>query len=302
MMSDDIDPDSKDIDSLLREDATQSHTDQSHTDDSGLGNNSSSLLDNNPPAPAKQTQVDRLLARSTQISSNLRQAYKSIRDTQNTVDIDRDACTKLAAELENWDRLIDELEKICTNLISTTAVKPVQRSPAVAKELTENPDPRAGLVAKIADEYAKIHALKSELKQLDASISKDSAENHADTSGPDRISAAQTAVGQGLNRLIIAITDQGNLKFPLHKHITTIGRAPQNDIHIRSRFISRYHARIVCDEGGAIIEDLDSSNGIAINSHRARRQPLCSGDLIDLGKTQLKYIDLTEGSPGEGQA
>jgi hypothetical protein len=297
MISDDTDPDSKDIDALLREDASQRNT-----ADRGHSTNSTSLLDNTPAAPAKQTQIDRLLARSTHISSNLRQAFTSIRDTQNSVDIDRDACTQLTAELGNWDQLIDELEKICTSLISTSADKSGQPSPDMAKELTDNSDPRAGLVEKIADEYAKIHALKSELKQLDASISTDSSTNHADTSGQDSTSAAQTVVSQGLNRIIIAITDQGNLKFPLHKHITTIGRAPQNDIHIRSRFISRYHARIVCDEGGARVEDLDSSNGIAINSHRSKRQLLRSGDLIDLGKTQLKYIDLTEGSSGEGQA
>jgi hypothetical protein len=297
MMSDDTDPDSKDIDSLLREDATQSHT-----TDRGHSTNSGSLLDNTPPAPAKQTQINRLLARSAHVSSNLRQAFTSIRDTQNMVDIDRDACTQLTTELGNLDQLIIELEKICASMVSTAADKPDQRSPAKPEDLTENPDPRALLVAELAEQYSKIHALKSELKQLEESISKDSSANDADTSGQNSTPAAETSASQGLNRLIIATTDQGNLKFPLHKHIMTIGRAPQNDIHIRSRFISRYHARIVCDEGGAIIEDLDSSNGIAVNSHRARRQPLRSGDLIDLGKTQLKYIDLTEGSSGEGQA
>jgi hypothetical protein len=39
-----------------------------------------------------------------------------------------------------------------------------------------------------------------------------------------------------------------------------------------------------------------------MNSTRVRRQKLRSGDLIGIGRMQLKYIDLMEGASGEGQA
>ena len=93
-----------------------------------------------------------------------------------------------------------------------------------------------------------------------------------------------------------------NLKYPLSRHIMTIGREPHNDVHIRSKYVSRFHARIVSDRDGAVIEDLDSRNGVSVNSRKVRRMQLKSGDLIDLGRIQFKYIDLMEGSAGEGQA
>ena len=105
-----------------------------------------------------------------------------------------------------------------------------------------------------------------------------------------------------VNRLIVNMNGGETLKYPLSKHIMTIGREPHNDIHIRSRYISRFHARIVSDQDGSIIEDLDSRNGIAVNAKKVRRQVLRSGDLIDLGRVQLKFIDLMEGSADEGRA
>ena len=293
-MAKETDPDFEDLDALLREDTISSHK---NIDSLGTGSDSPAR----DKQPAKSTHIDRLLARSTHISSNLRQACISICDTQNMVDIDREACVQLIAELENWDQAISYLEKAYDSLTIATADNKGQRIPH--KENGGDLDPR-DLMAKIAEQDAKIRELESRLNNRDSSIGKDITPGRTDTpmhDGTPEVSILKTT-GQSLNRLIIATTDQGNLKFPLHKPIITIGRAPQNDIHIRSRFISRYHARIVCDEDGAIIEDLDSSNGVTVNSNRARRQPLRSGDLIDLGRTQLKYIDLTEGSSGEGQA
>ena len=57
------------------------------------------------------------------------------------------------------------------------------------------------------------------------------------------------------------------MKIPLDKGITTIGRRTTNDVCINSRFISRFHARIINTAAGAIIEDLNSCNGLAVNAH-----------------------------------
>ena len=105
-----------------------------------------------------------------------------------------------------------------------------------------------------------------------------------------------------VNRLLVIMDGAGNLKRPLDSSIMTIGRDPRNDVQIRSRYISRYHARIINDSDGSVIEDLDSRNGVRVNSEKVRRQQLRSGDLIDLGKIQMKFIDLMEGTAGEGSA
>ena len=95
-------------------------------------------------------------------------------------------------------------------------------------------------------------------------------------------------------RTIIATQDNGNLKIALRDAITTIGREPGNDIQIRSRFVSRQHARIVSNASGVYIEDLGSRNGLTVNTQRVSRQRLRSGDFIRIGRTQLNYLDIME--------
>lgn len=104
------------------------------------------------------------------------------------------------------------------------------------------------------------------------------------------------------NRLLIHMTSQGNMKISLDKGITTIGRRATNDLCINSRFISRFHARIINTAAGAIIEDLNSCNGLMINAQRTHRHKLRSGDLIAIGRTQLRYIDLNDAAGGDGHA
>jgi hypothetical protein len=288
-MSDNIDRDSKDLDALLRKDASQTNP----------GISPEPLALDARAQPASQTHLQRLLARSTHIGNSLRQAFTSIRDTQDLVDADRTACAQLIAELENWDEVITNLDSAFNSLINKD--KKSEHPAPNECEANGSAQPHASLTAKIAAQAASIRELESQIVNLGGSIERQPA--RPTEKAEDAITAAANPAAEKiLSRLIIATTDHGNLKFPLHKQIITIGRSPQNDIHIRSRFISRYHARIVCDQDGATIEDLDSSNGITVNSQRARRQPLRSGDLIDLGRTQLKYIDLSEGSSGEGQA
>jgi len=108
--------------------------------------------------------------------------------------------------------------------------------------------------------------------------------------------------GTQVNRVLIASDAQGNLKFPLNRDVITIGRKSDNDIHIHSRYISRYHARVVSDATGSVIEDLGSANGLLVNTQQTRRHLLKSGDLITLGQTQLKFIDLAENDSDEGCA
>jgi pSer/pThr/pTyr-binding forkhead associated (FHA) protein len=95
-------------------------------------------------------------------------------------------------------------------------------------------------------------------------------------------------------RSLIALQSRSNMTLSLDNTITTIGREPGNDIRIRSRFVSRRHARIVSSEDGAYIEDLDSRNGVIVNEEAVARRRLQSGDFIRIGRLQLRYIDILE--------
>jgi hypothetical protein len=70
-----------------------------------------------------------------------------------------------------------------------------------------------------------------------------------------------------------------------------LGRAPDNDLVLRDRRVSRRHARIVATAGGWAIEDAGSSNGTFVDGRRTERAQLVPGSTITLGDTQLRVLD-----------
>jgi putative secretion ATPase (PEP-CTERM system associated) len=70
------------------------------------------------------------------------------------------------------------------------------------------------------------------------------------------------------------------------------GRAPDNEIYIKSKFVSRHHTQLTIDEFGCTIEDLNSTNGIFIGDTRIKKYMLKDGDAITLGLHELIYTDL----------
>lgn len=90
------------------------------------------------------------------------------------------------------------------------------------------------------------------------------------------------------------------LSFPLGRVI--VGRSPDNEIYIQSKFVSRHHAQLISDENGCVIEDLNSTNGVFLGEKQIKKYRLRDGDTISLGVHQLIYYDLRnskEIDPGE---
>ena len=73
-----------------------------------------------------------------------------------------------------------------------------------------------------------------------------------------------------------------------------IGRSPDNEICIKSRFVSRHHAQLISDDDGCTIEDLNSTNGVFVAERQVKKQRLNDGDVIALGAHDLVYRDLRD--------
>jgi general secretion pathway protein A len=70
-----------------------------------------------------------------------------------------------------------------------------------------------------------------------------------------------------------------------------IGRTPDNDLAIESKFVSRHHAQVITgSEGDSVIEDLNSTNGIIVGGKRVRRHRLAAGDVVSIGTHRLAYF------------
>lgn len=70
------------------------------------------------------------------------------------------------------------------------------------------------------------------------------------------------------------------------------GRAPDNEIYIKSKFVSRHHAQLISDESGCVVEDLNSTNGVYIGEKRVKRYRLKDGEVVSMGLHELLYTDL----------
>ena len=93
--------------------------------------------------------------------------------------------------------------------------------------------------------------------------------------------------------LIVPVSDEiEGVQFPLDKEILTVGRSPENDIHIRAKSISRFHARIIVGKSAITIEDLGSTNGVHFNSKLVKQHKLRHGDRFNIGRVEFKLIDL----------
>ena len=79
-------------------------------------------------------------------------------------------------------------------------------------------------------------------------------------------------------------------KLPLGRVI--IGRTADNDLQIRSKFVSRHHAQVITSEAASVVEDLNSTNGMFVRNQRIKQHTLKEGDIILLGEHRLVYHDL----------
>jgi len=79
--------------------------------------------------------------------------------------------------------------------------------------------------------------------------------------------------------------------FVLDKEVMTIGRKDDNDIHIENLAVSGHHAKLLTIFDDSFLEDLDSTNGTYVNGRPITKHPLKNGDVIVIGKHELRYVN-----------
>jgi len=90
----------------------------------------------------------------------------------------------------------------------------------------------------------------------------------------------------------IVLTHEGAVlkEYPINKERMTIGRKPINDIQLDDPTVSGTHAAIVSLQN-AYVEDMNSTNGVILNGKKVTRRQLNHGDMIRVGRHELKYVD-----------
>jgi general secretion pathway protein A len=103
--------------------------------------------------------------------------------------------------------------------------------------------------------------------------------------------AGRAEPGQTVGRILLASGGTTILERELRPGRLVIGRTPDNDLQIDSKFISRHHCQIVTQPDSCVIEDLNSTNGIYVKLKRVRRHNLNDGDVVVVGQHEIMYID-----------
>jgi general secretion pathway protein A len=94
-----------------------------------------------------------------------------------------------------------------------------------------------------------------------------------------------------VGRILLASEGKTLVERELKPGRLVIGRTPDNDLQIDSKFISRHHCQLVTQPDSCLIEDLNSTNGIFVQSKRVRRHNLNDGDVVQVGQHEIMYID-----------
>jgi pSer/pThr/pTyr-binding forkhead associated (FHA) protein len=104
-------------------------------------------------------------------------------------------------------------------------------------------------------------------------------------------------------KLIIEDEEGRRTTVPFVRDEVSIGRQEGNTARLTARNVSRRHALMIQQNGGVIIEDLNSYNGVRINGERINgRASVRRGDIIQIGDYDLQLAsDEPEVAEGRGK-
>ena len=129
-------------------------------------------------------------------------------------------------------------------------------------------------------------------------------EHESDTGIHEKLQQVQKHLPVSAAVTQIAIRSNGEVlaehTFPLGRVI--VGRSPDNEIYVKSKFVSRHHAQLVSDENGCVIEDLNSTNGLFLGAKQIKKYRLRDGDVVSLGVHELVYTDLRLAQQDTGES
>ncbi len=161
-------------------------------------------------------------------------------------------------------------------------------------------DPKAEARKKEVEQAARAHiaAAKAELsedkpKDTPAPAKKDATNPPAEEERKSR-GAGKKRIGASHPTLVAVTTHLAGTEFPITSDTAILGRTGENDIKVDHHSISRNHAKVVVKDGQVRMVDLQSKNGIRVNGEYWEESVLKSGDIIELGKVQFRFVEKGE--------
>jgi chromosome segregation ATPase len=216
-----------------------------------------------------------------------------------------------SAQIASLQSEADAREQEMTVLVAhlQEARRPIQVIEAEVKRLTEELTAKTAAHREVEEENAKLRAslerTKGALEEREFLIRRleRSESNNANVLGRiqtsiERLGAAApgtTAAPAPLlpsaewSAELIRIDGERPITHVLSRR-TRIGRATGCELQIESGSVSRHHALVLVGAREAVIEDLNSTNGVLVNGRKVSRQQLNDGDAVTIGEIQFRYF------------
>lgn len=232
------------------------------------------------PAERGLDPEQRLQAREQELAAALAEVVEARQGRETLLAENRvlaDRCRSLEKSL------LEAVERVAAAEAAAADSSPTVR--LLRDELRAQRQRNAELEADLRAAESHVHRLESLLRQPVLRQGPEAAAADAAATAP-RIAAA----GEVPTRYLLLLEGDTETLFPLRIR-TSIGREPDNDIQVDSRFISRHHAVVHVGVHHTVVEDLGSTNGILVNGERVRRRALSEGDVLTIGKSQFRFLE-----------
>lgn len=102
-------------------------------------------------------------------------------------------------------------------------------------------------------------------------------------------------------KLVLSLNGAVQGEFELDQERFTIGRKPENEIQIDNLAVSGKHSMIITILDDSFLEDLGSTNGTYVNGKLVKKHALKNGDVIAIGKHELKYLNENASDDGDDE-
>lgn len=147
----------------------------------------------------------------------------------------------------------------------------------------------SALLVGFADDKTQITG-----EDIEATAQELSWQYHEDATGPHQVVPHIVPRNQKhyLTAIEVHADDEKIAEHLFEEGRIIVGRSPDNEIYIDSKYVSRHHAQLISNEGGCTLEDLNSTNGVFIGETPVKSQLLQDGDAISIGIHTLVYRDL----------
>jgi chromosome segregation ATPase len=144
-----------------------------------------------------------------------------------------------------------------------------------------------GELAKKTDQIESLGEIEGVIQDIDDRMSGH-IDDVPDEAAPEPGAAATTARDR-VTRVLVGAIGEKELRFPLFKDRLTIGRTDENDIQLKSAYISRRHAVVATEGDKTRVIDWGSKNGVFVNSKRIKEHFLSNGDIMSVGNAEFRY-------------